>query len=316
MTDVSPGQPGPTADDGDVGPGSDGARTQDPGQRRAEQLPGTEAKVATALDRIVEAGTPRLHRSWPDLLATGTVAGLEVSIGVLALLVVKETTGSPLLAGLAFSFGFMALLLGHSELFTEGFLVPITVVVAKAARGRDLVRFWLGSFAGNLVGAWVMMWVVVQAFPDLRATAVSSATTFIDHGTTLQAFCLAVLGGAAITMMTRMQNGTDSVPAKLVVSVSAAFVLAGLQLSHSVLESILVFAALHTGHAPFGYLQWAQTAGLAAVGNVVGGVVLVTLLRLFQSPHTVAKERDNPALGVAIGDDRREGDRPKAEPGL
>jgi formate/nitrite transporter FocA (FNT family) len=271
-----------TEDDGDVGPG----------ERRARALPGKEDKVATAVDRIVAAGTPRLHRSWPDLLATGTVAGLEVSVGVLALLVVKHATGSPLLAGLAFSFGFMALLLGHSELFTEGFLVPITVVAAKAARVRDLVRFWLGSFAGNLAGAWVMMWVVVQAFPDLRGTVVESATTFIDHGITLRAFCLAVLGGAAITMMTRMQNGTDSVPAKLVVSVAAAFVLAGLQLSHSVLESILMFGALHTGAAPFGYLDWLGWLGWAVLGNAVGGIGLVTVLRLVRSRELLAEHRD------------------------
>ena len=275
-----------TADDGNVGPGPD------PGQRRAAELPGAEHKVATSLDRIVTDGSPRLHRSWPDLLATGTMAGLEVSIGVLALLVVRHATGSPLLAGLAFSFGFMALLLGHSELFTEGFLVPITVVVAKAARPRDLVRFWFGSLAGNLLGAWVMMWVVVQAFPDLHATAVESATTFIDHGTTLRAFCLAVLGGAAITMMTRMQNGTDSMPAKLAVSIAAAFVLAGLQLSHSILESIIMFAALHTGSAPFGYLDWLGWLGWALLGNAVGGIGLVTVLRLVRSRELLAEHRE------------------------
>jgi hypothetical protein len=34
------------------------------------------------------------------------------------------------------------LLLGHSELFTEGFLVPVTVVAAGKARVVDLVRLW------------------------------------------------------------------------------------------------------------------------------------------------------------------------------
>jgi formate/nitrite transporter FocA (FNT family) len=52
-------------------------------------------------------------------------------------------------------------------------------------------------------------------------------------------------------------------------------------------------------------VDWLQTAGLAALGNLVGGLLLVTLLRLLQVPHTVREERDNPALGVPIGDDRR-----------
>jgi hypothetical protein len=29
---------------------------------------------------------------------------------------------------------------------------------------------------------------------------------------------------------------------------------------------------------------------------------------VFQSPHTIQRERDRPALGVPVGDDRRVGD--------
>jgi hypothetical protein len=52
-------------------------------------------------------------------------------------------------------------------------------------------------------------------------------------------------------------------------------------------------------------VQWAQTAGFAAVGNIVGGVLLVTLLRVLQSPHVIKYERARPALGVPVGDTRR-----------
>src|SRR3954469_506169 len=116
-----------------------------PAQEASTDKDHVDDKVAAAVDRLVEEGTPRLHRPLPDLLATATVAGIEVTLGAMALLVVKELTGNELLAGLAFSFGFIALLLGHSELFTEGFLVPIAVVAAKRATLRDMARFWLGS---------------------------------------------------------------------------------------------------------------------------------------------------------------------------
>ena len=216
---------------------------------------------------------------------------MEVSLGVLALLVVKHDTGSQLLAGLAFSFGFVALLLGHSELFTEGFLVPVTVVVAKAARVRDLARFWVGSLVGNLLGGFLLCWVMMRAYPDLHATAITAATPFVDAGITLRAFCLAVLAGSAITLMTRMQNGTDSMPVRVFVSVFAAFILAGLGLAHSVLDSLLIFCALHTGHAPFGYLDWLGWLGWTVLGNMVGGIGLVTLLRLVRSRELLAAHR-------------------------
>jgi formate/nitrite transporter FocA (FNT family) len=251
---------------------------------------GREEKVEAALDRIVAEGGPRLHRAWPDLLATGTVAGMEVAIGVLALLAVEDATGSALLGGIAFSFGFIALLLGHSELFTEGFLVPVTVVAAGRASMRDLVRLWVGTLVANLAGGWALTWVIMRAFPDLQHQAVKAATFFIDTGIGLRSFCLAVLAGSAITLMTRMQLGTDDVTAKVVAAIGGAFILAGLKLAHSVLESLLIFTALHAG-APFGYADWAGWFGWTVLGNVVGGVGLVTLLRLIRSREMLAERR-------------------------
>jgi formate/nitrite transporter FocA (FNT family) len=122
----------------------------------------------------------------------------------------------------------------------------------------------------------------------------------------LTAFCLAVLGGAAITLMTWMQHGSSSGTGKIVAAVSAAFVLGAGGLNHTIVASLVMFAALHTGHAPFGYLDWFESALWAALGNIVGGVGLVTLLRIGQAPHVLMHERRNPAPGVPIGDNRRE----------
>ena len=81
------------------------------------------------------------------------MAGLEIGFGVLVLLG-EDATGSVLLGALAFSIGFVALLLGHSELFTEGSLVPVTTVVAGAATWWQLGRLSLGTLVAPL-GGWV-----------------------------------------------------------------------------------------------------------------------------------------------------------------
>jgi formate/nitrite transporter FocA (FNT family) len=263
-----------------------------PAQGSARDKEHIDDKVAQAVDRLVEEGTPRLHRPWPDLLATATVAGMEVTLGILALLVVKHETGSALLGGIGFGFGFLALLLGHSELFTEGFLVPIVVVAAKSATVRDILRFWVGSAIGNLVGGWILSWFVMEAFPDLHAVAISAAIPFVNGGITLHSFSLAVLAGSAITLMTRMHNGTDSDAVRVLVSLFAGWMLAGLGLAHSILESILIFCALNTAHTSFGYLDWLGWFGWTVLGNVVGGVGLVTLLRLWRSRELLQAHHD------------------------
>jgi formate/nitrite transporter FocA (FNT family) len=92
--------------------------------------------------------------------------------------------------------------------------------------------------------------------------------------------------------MTRMQHGTDSVFGKIAAAVAGAFLLAGLQMFHSILDSLLIFGAIATGEAPFGYLDWLAWFGYTVVGNIVGGLVLVTLLRLLRSKTRLQDERD------------------------
>jgi formate/nitrite transporter FocA (FNT family) len=244
-----------------------------------------------AFDRLMTEGRTRLARPWSTLVTTGLVGGIDVGTGVLAYFVVENQTHSKLLAGIAFSIGFVALLLAGSELFTENFLVPVTAVVAGRSSTAALARLWLVTLLANLVGAWVMAWLIVTARPDLRATAIETGAHYAALGINLHSFTLAVLGGLVITLMTRMQHATESLGVKLVPAILFGSLLAGGQLFHSILDSLYMFAALHSG-APFGYLNWLGALGWSVLGNVVGGVVLVTFVRLVRVPGKVRAERE------------------------
>jgi formate/nitrite transporter FocA (FNT family) len=247
--------------------------------------------VHDAFDRSVEEGVVRLERSLPTLVATGLVGGLDVSIGVFAMFIVEEQTGDHLLGALAFGIGFLALTLARSELFTENFLVPINAVVAKRAPWWSVLRLWAGTAVFNLVGAWVGMGLVMMGFPPLRAIAVHAAEHPVSLGITREAFANAVIAGAVITLMTWMEHSTESVAAKLVSAWAIAFVLAAAPLQHVIVISVEIFAGLHAG-APFGYADWLGAFAWAAAGNVLGGVGLVTALRLLQvGPAELHQER-------------------------
>lgn len=257
-------------------------------RRVDEELRGTFLKTVDEAQR-------RLSRSWPTLLATGAVGGVDVGVGVLALLLVREGSGNELLSALAFGIGFIALTLGRSELFTENFLVPIAGVVAGKATVGATVRLWAGTAATNLAGGWALMGLVSAGLPELHETAVEVGRHYPELGVGATSFASAVIGGAAITLMTWMERGTDSVPAKLVAVASVAFVLAAGRLNHAIVVSLEMFAALHFG-APFGYADWLRMASWAALGNLVGGLALVTVLRLVQIGRTVVEdERRRPA---------------------
>lgn len=231
--------------------------------------------------KTVEEGERRLTRSWSNLLATGSVGGIDIGIGVFALLLVVAETGNHLLGALAFSIGFLALTLAKSELFTENFLVPFTTVAAERGRVPQLLRLWAGTLVMNLVGGWVIMAVIVLGVPAVRDAAIEVGTDVVERGIGWGPFAGAVLAGLVITLMTWMEAGTDSEGAKVVAAVAAAFVVGSGEVNHAIVGSLEIFGAILAG-GDVGYVDWLRVESLATVGNMVGGIGLVTALRLVQ----------------------------------
>ncbi len=262
-------------------------------ERRREmgesELP-VEDELVESFNRLVDEGGARLQRRFSVMFATGFLGGVEVGIGVVAYLAVLHETHNHLLAGLAFSAGFIALLLAKSELFTEDFLVPITAVASRAGSVGQLGKLWGGTLMANLLGGWLFMWVAMKAFPQWKETVTTSAEHFVHAPISLETICLAVLGGSTITLMTRMQHGTDSEPAKIAAAIVGGFLLAGLQLFHSILDSLLIFGAIHAG-AEISYVQWLGWFGYTLLFNILGGLLLVTSLRLLRTRDLIQKRR-------------------------
>jgi hypothetical protein len=86
-----------------------------------------------------------------------------------------------------------------------------------------------------------------------------------------------------------MEHTSPCIGSRIVAAYAAAFLLAG-HLNHAIVRSLEMFAGLHRAGAPYGYLDWATTMGWATLGNMVGGVGLVTLLRLVQAGGEKLKE--------------------------
>lgn len=241
-----------------------------------------EEEVVESFRGTVEKGAERLHRSWRALLTTGFFGGLEVGLGILAYLAVLHGTGDHLLAGLAFGIGLAALYLAHSELFTEGFLLPIMALFAGRGTVLQVLRLWGVTLLTNLAGGWIFMWLVARAFPEFGEVLTETARHFVDAPLDLRAVTLSLLGGLVITVLTRMQHGTDSDGVKIVAAFAAGFLLAGLSLFHSVLDSIIIFGAIHAeGSVTYG--EWLAWFWYVVPLNLLGGLVFVTALRLVRA---------------------------------
>ena len=149
-------------------------------------------ELQQTFDRTVDEGVYRISRSTQSLLATGLVGGLDVAMGVFALLVVRQETRSEAASALAFSIGFIALTLANSELFTENFLVPVAAVAAHRGEWPKVLRLWAGTASTNLIGGWVLMGFVIGGLPQVRPTAIAVARHYPQMGIGWTSFATAV----------------------------------------------------------------------------------------------------------------------------
>lgn len=245
---------------------------------------GVEAEVVDdEVDASAEEGVEKLQRSTRVMVSTGLLGGIEVGFGTVLYLMVLHETGSVLLGALAFSVGFIALFLAHSELFTEGFFFPVMAVFARRGSLLQVARLWAITLGANLIGAWLLMWAVVTALPDLDGVIAKEARHYVDAPLGWQSIALAFLGGAAITLMTRMQAGSKDDIAIMAAAIAGALLEIGLGLFHSVLSSIVIFGALHSGAAGVTYGNWLGFFWYVTLFNIIGGLVLVTAPRLLRA---------------------------------
>ena len=76
------------------------------------------------------------------------------------------------------------------------------------------------------------------------------------------------------------------------VAVAGGFLLAGLQMFHAILDSLLIFGAIHAG-VQVDYPDWLGGFGYTLLFNMLGGLLLVTALRLLRIKDLVEEHREN-----------------------
>lgn len=235
-------------------------------------------------ESAAKAGLDRLDRSWPGLLATGVVGGVDVSVGVVALVLLLERTGSEVVASLGFAIGFVALTLANSELITENFLVPVATVTDGRRPVSALARLWSGTLVANLAGGFAIMAVFALGWSDEIGTAVEIGARSTPGVLSMESFAQAVLAGALITLMTWMQQGVkQSVGGRVIAAFVIGFLIIYTHSNHVVVGSFEVFLGLLAGATDYDWVDLAISIPWWLLGNLVGGLGLVTVVRLVQA---------------------------------
>src|SRR3954462_6732092 len=161
----------------------------EPRNRHKEEEKGEEPQKSyeTILEQEIAAGLTELERRTPALLLSGLSAGLDVSLSLLLMAVVKTLTqGHPrvvseLLVAMMYAAGFLFVVLGRSELFTEHTTLAVLPVLDGRASLAQLGRLWGLVYVANLAGVTAFAFMTARIGPALGVLSRASLGE-IAHG--------------------------------------------------------------------------------------------------------------------------------------
>ena len=111
-------------------------------------------------------GATELERSWSGLATSGLAAGLSMGFSFIAESLLRsklpDAPWRPLIAKLGYSVGFLIVILGKQQLFTENTLTAVIPVLSRRTWKSvfRMMRLWAIVLAANLAGAHVVAWVL------------------------------------------------------------------------------------------------------------------------------------------------------------
>ena len=185
----------------------------------------------------------------------------------------------------AFGIGFVFLIVGRAELFTENFLVPIAGLDHRD-RGSwgGLARLWLLSPVFNVLGGTIVILILTthEVLPTGSGVPITDASSAIHRNHVLALFMSAVFAGALITAMTWYVEGNVKMSVRVTVAWIAGTLLALGGFDHVIVVTLELIYGIRFGD-DIPWLFVLGNFGLAAVGNMLGGIGLITLNRFTQA---------------------------------
>jgi len=240
-------------------------------------------RAAIVYETIRREGEDELRRAPAALAWSGLAAGLSMGFSLvgegLLRFMLPDTSWRRLISALGYSIGFLIVILGRQQLFTENTLTPILPMLSRrdgALLGR-VARLWGVVLLANLLGAGLFAWAIsaTDVFdPALRPIFSAIGQEALGHGfgTTL---LRGIFAGWLIALMVWLLPFAEA--ARVFVIIIITYLVGLARLSHSIAGSVDLLYLVMSGGA-----SWADFfVGFlipTLLGNIVGGVALVALL--------------------------------------
>jgi formate/nitrite transporter FocA (FNT family) len=239
---------------------------------------------ALVIHEIVrDQGEEELERSFNGLAWSGVAAGLSIGFSFLAQATLQahlpDTAWRPLVSGFGYSVGFLIVILGRQQLFTETTLTAVIPALTRRNAHTTLLtlRVWAIVLTANLAATWVFAGIAAQAgvFPAPTMQAMTDLSAHALAGTFWHTMLTGGSAGWLIGLMVWLLPAADASRALIIILLT--YVIAICQFPHIIAGSVEAAFGVFTGHATIGDYVFSFLIP-TLLGNAAGGTILAALL--------------------------------------
>ena len=238
-------------------------------------------------EQVTLSGKRELERSNISLAISGIAGGLLMGLTGLSVAILMSLVGGTPAGKLAALFfypiGFMVVILGRSQLFTENTLYPVALMLAEKKHVLSTLRLWSIVLPTNILGAFLFALLAVKT-GALRPEYVDQLVKLGNEAagiTASHAFWSGVVGGWIIATVAWLVSASHSITGSVMLIWTMTFIVGAGHFSHCIASSGEILSSVLAGPVTLGgYVGWLLPT---TAGNICGGVLLVTLLEYGQS---------------------------------
>ncbi len=232
---------------------------------------------------IRRQGRDELRRPLLSLFWSGIAAGIAIPSSVLGRALLEDALPDapwrPMVASLGYTLGFLIVILGRMQLFTESTLSATIPVATHPSISNllRLLRLWSIVFVANMLGTFVIMLLVGNnaiGYPDQAAAMLELSKKLLEHGP-LQTMLGGIPAGfllAAVAWSLPVGRGQEF----WIILFFTYFIGLG-EFSHVVAGSAEAWLLVLSGEAGLGFAIFGFILP-ALVGNIIGGTLIFSLL--------------------------------------
>lgn len=250
--------------------------------------------------RVIASADEEVEATDRELVLSGVAAGFAITLTFLGSAVGATVTSNEFLAALLYPIGFIYIILGRYQLYTENTLPPVALVLTRLESVPGLLRIWSLVLIGNVLGAGLGAFVLAHSHVFEPETA-RIAGEFGKEGLRLGWWALfykAIFAGWLVAGVVWLDHAARDTISRFVLVYFVFYTISAGNLYHVVVTACDALYYVFIGGAPLSVV-FSEFWLPVLLGNTIGGVFLVTLVNYGQTQERrVPTQESRPRLSA------------------